>query len=146
MLCQLLSCVWLFATLWTVACQTPLSMKIFRQECWSRVPFPSPGDLPNWGAGFFIVWAVKEVRTMLWGPFYYFFPLYIWGIRHREVKSFAQDHTADKWQLCVQTQAFLQSLVCITLEGFSVHLSHGTEATKAELVCLIPAHVFCPGT
>ena len=30
---------------WTVACQAPLSMGFSRQEYWSRLPFPSPGDL-----------------------------------------------------------------------------------------------------
>ena len=39
----------LFATLRTVACQAPLSMGFSRQEYWSRLPFPSPGDLPNPG-------------------------------------------------------------------------------------------------
>ena len=34
---------------WTVAHQTPLSMELFRQEYWSGLPFPSPGDLPNPG-------------------------------------------------------------------------------------------------
>ena len=34
-----------FATLWTVACQNPLSMGFPRQEYWSGLPFPSPGDL-----------------------------------------------------------------------------------------------------
>ena len=33
--------------LWTIACQAPLSMGSPRQEYWSRVQFPSPGDLPN---------------------------------------------------------------------------------------------------
>ena len=32
---------------WTVACQAPLSMGFSRQEYWSGLPFPSPGDLPN---------------------------------------------------------------------------------------------------
>ena len=36
----------LFATLWTVARQTPLSMEFSRQEYWSRLPFSSSGDLP----------------------------------------------------------------------------------------------------
>ena len=36
-------------TLWTVACQAPLSMEFFRQVDWGRLPFPSPGDLPNPG-------------------------------------------------------------------------------------------------
>ena len=44
-----LSHVWLFATLWTVAYQSPPSMGFSRQEYWSGLPFPSPGDLPNSG-------------------------------------------------------------------------------------------------
>ena len=36
-------------TPWTVACQTPLSMGFSRQEYWSGLPFPSPGDLPDPG-------------------------------------------------------------------------------------------------
>ena len=43
------SCVQLFATLWTVACQAPLSMGFSRQEYWSGLPSPPPGDLPNPG-------------------------------------------------------------------------------------------------
>ena len=41
--------VQLFATPWTVALQGPLSMGFSRQEYWSGLPFPSPGDLPNPG-------------------------------------------------------------------------------------------------
>ena len=36
-----------FATPRTVAHQTPLSMEFSRQEYWSRLPFPTPGDFPN---------------------------------------------------------------------------------------------------
>ena len=43
------SCVRLFATLWIVAHQAPLSVDFSRQECWSGLPCPSPGDLPNPG-------------------------------------------------------------------------------------------------
>ena len=39
----------LFATLQIVACQAPLSMRFSRQEYWSRLPFPSPGDIPDPG-------------------------------------------------------------------------------------------------
>ena len=46
---KLLSCFGLFVTLWTVAYQAPLSMGFSRQEYWSGVPFPSPGDLPDPG-------------------------------------------------------------------------------------------------
>ena len=42
-----LSYVWLFATPWTVAYQAPQSMGFSRQEYWSGLPFPSPGDLPK---------------------------------------------------------------------------------------------------
>ena len=34
---------------WSVACQAPLSMGFSRQEYWSELPSPSPGDLPNPG-------------------------------------------------------------------------------------------------
>ena len=44
-----LSHVQLFAAPWTVAHQAPLSMGFFKQEYWSRLPFPSPGDLPDPG-------------------------------------------------------------------------------------------------
>ena len=44
-----LSRVRLFATPWTIAYQAPPSMRFSRQECWSGLPFPSPGDLPDPG-------------------------------------------------------------------------------------------------
>ena len=37
------------AILWSVAHQAPLSMGFYRQEYWSGLPFPSPGDLPDPG-------------------------------------------------------------------------------------------------
>ena len=46
---KLLSPVRLFATPWTVAYQAPPSMGFSRQQCWSGLPFPSPGDLPDPG-------------------------------------------------------------------------------------------------
>ena len=46
---KLLSRVRLFATPWTVADKVSLSMEFSRQEYWSELPFPSPGDLPNPG-------------------------------------------------------------------------------------------------
>jgi len=44
-----LSHMQVFATPWTVAHQAPLSMGFSRQEYWSGLPFPSPGDLPDPG-------------------------------------------------------------------------------------------------
>ena len=46
---KLFSRVWLFETPWTIAYQAPPSMGFSRQEYWSGLPFPSPGDLPNPG-------------------------------------------------------------------------------------------------
>ena len=66
----MLSCIRFFATPWTVARQSYLSMEFSRQEYWTGLPFPSPGDLPYPGLepgslvladGFFTVWAAKEV-------------------------------------------------------------------------------------
>ena len=69
MCAQLLTHVQLLVTPWTVAHQSPLSMEFSRQEYWSRLPFPSPGDLPNPGitplslalaGGFFNTCATME--------------------------------------------------------------------------------------
>ena len=42
--------VQLYATAWTSALQAPLSTEFSRQEYWSGLPFPPPGDLPNQGS------------------------------------------------------------------------------------------------
>ena len=52
-----LSLVRLFATHWTVTYRAPLPIGFSRQEYWSGLPFPSPGDLPNPG--------IKPVSPML---------------------------------------------------------------------------------
>ena len=44
-----LSCVQLFVTPWTIVYQASPSMGFSRQEYWSGLPFPSPGDLPDPG-------------------------------------------------------------------------------------------------
>ena len=74
---QSLSCVQLFATLWTTAHQAPLSMGFPRQEYWSGLPFPSSGDLSNPGikptslvspalvARFFTIVASKTVLKIM---------------------------------------------------------------------------------
>ena len=54
----MLSCVQLFETPWTVACQAPLS----GQEYWSRLPFPTPRDLPDPG--------IKSASLALTGAFF----------------------------------------------------------------------------
>ena len=47
--CVLVTQLGLFATPWAIAHQAPLSMEFSRQEFWSGLPFPSPGDLPSSG-------------------------------------------------------------------------------------------------
>ena len=71
------SCVLLFATPWTVVWQVPLSMGFSRQEYWSGLSFPPPGDLPDPGmettsltsglaGGFFITSATWEVKSTIY--------------------------------------------------------------------------------
>ena len=63
-----LSCfshVQLFATLWTIACQVPLSMGLSRPEYWSRLPCPPPGDLPDPG-----IEPVSQMSPALAGRFF----------------------------------------------------------------------------
>ena len=65
---KLLSCAQLFATLWTVDCQAPLSIEFSRQEYWSGLPFPTPGDLPNPG-----IESTSLMSPALACRFFYFF-------------------------------------------------------------------------
>ena len=60
------SCVQLFATLWTAACQTPLSMGFSRQEYWSGLPCCPPGNLPNPG-----IKPASLISPALAGTFFY---------------------------------------------------------------------------
>ena len=54
--------VLLFATVWTVVRQAPLSMGFSRQECWNVLPFPLPGDIPDPG--------IKSTSLALAGRFF----------------------------------------------------------------------------
>ena len=75
-----LSRVRLFVTPWIVAHQAPLSMRFPRQEFWSGLPFPSPGDLPDTGTepspfaspalagGFFTIVPPGKPSTILTTP------------------------------------------------------------------------------
>ena len=77
---QLLNHVRLFETLWTIACQAPLSMGFSSQEYWSRLPCPPPGDLSDTGikpasltspalAGRFFATSVQGERPTEWMSF-----------------------------------------------------------------------------
>ena len=59
------------ATLWTVACQPPLSMGFSGEEYWSGLPFPTPGDLPNPG--------IKPESLVSLGLACRFFTIYVTG-------------------------------------------------------------------
>ena len=72
--CKSLSRVLLFATPWAVALQGPLSMGFPRQEYWSGLLLPSPGDLPDPGlehaslalaSGFFTIWEALKSTVLI---------------------------------------------------------------------------------
>ena len=73
LLLSLFSRVRLCETLWTAAHQAPLSIGFSRQEYWSGLPCPPPGDLPNQGSNpgllhagrFFTNWASREALCAL---------------------------------------------------------------------------------
>ena len=71
---QSLSPVGLFATLWTVACQVPLSMEFSRQKYWSGLPFPPLGDLSDQGSNPCLLclphWQVSSLALMPPGKFF----------------------------------------------------------------------------
>ena len=60
--------VWFFGTPWTVACQAPLSMGFSRQEYWSGLSCPPPGDLANPG-----IKQASLTSLALAGKFFFFF-------------------------------------------------------------------------
>ena len=70
-----LSRVQLFATPWTVAYQAPPSMGFSRQEYWSGLPFPSPGDRP--GPGIEPRSPTLEADTLTSEPPGYKWPLFL---------------------------------------------------------------------
>ena len=87
---KLLIRVQLFATPWTVAYEAPLSMEFSGQDCWSGLPFPLPGDLPNPGFDLGLPHCIqkflpseppgKPVWLLLLFP-----PLYIIQSTHQEI-------------------------------------------------------------
>ena len=93
------TCVWLFATPWTLAHQVPLSMEFSRQEYWSWLPFPSSGDVPNPGIKSslphyrqipyhlshqrrFILLSLYDFNTESWGCICTFFSYSCWLLSH----------------------------------------------------------------
>ena len=58
------SCIWLLATLWTLAFQAPLSSS--RQEYWNELPCPPPRDLPDSGIEFMVSYISCIGRWVLY--------------------------------------------------------------------------------
>ena len=102
-------------TPWTVAHQAPLSIKFSRHEYWSRLPFPSPGHLPDPGikpeflaspalaGGFFTSWITGEAQKIyntvsiyfshpiFWMPFFFLHRRLIFFVsQNQHYKSFPQ--------------------------------------------------------
>ena len=79
--------VQLFVTLWTVAHQAPVSSEFSRQEYWSGLPCPPPGDLPDPGiehtslaspalaGGFFTTSATWEAQPFTFYRIFWLFPM-----------------------------------------------------------------------
>ena len=72
---------------WTVAHQAPLSMEFSRQEYWSGLSFPTPGDLSNPGSNLYLLSLLHWQANSLAGP----------GKPHREI-TFAQSRTISQCQ------------------------------------------------
>ena len=107
---KLLSRVQLFSTPWTVAYQAPPSMEFSRKEYWTRLSFPSPGDLPNPG-----IEPVSPVPPALQAD----------SLLHREA-------------LYIQQKVFIKLLICARSEKVKQNLSvmsdslqlHGLQPTR----------------
>ena len=84
-------------TLWTVACQAPLSMEFSRQEYWSRLSFPTPGDLPNPGMETHISCASCIGRWILYHWVTWEAPLHFLKTKRDKKGSRGQQSQHKKW-------------------------------------------------
>ena len=106
--------VWLFSTLWTVARQAPLSMGFSRQECWSELPCPPPGDLrqsgieptsllsPAQAGGFFTTgatWEAPAPHSLLTSE-----------ISHAQQVAFSGGFIHDAWMWAPATSSVSQTV------------------------------------
>ena len=84
-----------FVTPWTVAYQAPLSMEFFRQECWSGLSCPTPGDLPDPG-----IKPASLVSPALTGGFFTIVPKQIVGgnLQHSAGSSWSCSDDLDGWE------------------------------------------------
>ena len=143
--------VWLFETPWAVPRQAPLSMGFSRQECWSGLPCPPPGDLPDPGiepvspesaslaSGFFT--TVPPSQTKLGSPQFslllmrqqletYFLILH--SSSAREYDKFI------KWTVYSRNVYWVPTL-CPAL-FFTINAQH-----KIEIFCFLAAYILLRG-
>ena len=99
-----LSRVWLFATPWTVAYQAPLSMGFSRQEYWSELPLPSPGE-SSWPRDQTQVSHIAGRRFNLWAT------------REAPIKSINEV----KWSEVAQSCLTLCNTMDCSLPGSYIH-------------------------
>ena len=88
---SVLSGVRLSATPWTVAHQAPLSMGLFRQEYWSGLPFPPPGDFPDPGMNLCLL-CLLHCRQILYPLNHQGSPI---SFLNSPVFGFCPDHNGD---------------------------------------------------
>ena len=119
---QSLSCVQLFVTPWTVACQAPLSMGFSSQEYWSGLSFPSPGHLPNPG-----IKPTSPVSPALQADS---LPPETWGkpihVQH------TQSHQHASWEGCTYGSCAVSS-GWLTIFNRSLHFYHFTGKPKSSV-------------
>ena len=90
-----------FATPWTVARQAPLLTGFPRQEYWSGLPFPSPGDLPDPGIKPTSLWQVDSLPLSHLGKTICIYYLYIW----------------EAYSVCVCVYIYIYTIVCLIAQS-----------------------------
>ena len=121
-----LSCVQLFATLWTIVLQVPLSMDFSRQEYWCGLPFPTPGIFLNheWNLWLFCLlhWQAGSLPLSHLGSPLLFLLVNIWTTFSLERdflsnKSFPNP-TGRSWIILIITA----SVLTFFLSGYFSHI------------------------
>ena len=128
---------WLFATLWTIACQVPLSMKFSRQEYWSGLLFSPPGGLPDPG-----IKPISLAYSALAGRFFFTVPgrqyIYIYIYTHIHTGGVYHLHTPWLFYICTYMGIYL----CLYLSNLLSQLAgcgklvEEVSETPLSLICL----------
>ena len=114
-------------TPWTVACQAPQSMRFPRQEYWSGLPFPSPGDLPDPG-----IKPVSPASPALAGGFFTTEPLgspfvTILMVKYRHLSQTGNSRSLARVEDATEAAAQVKNLWNVTVLYVSVFVgNHGT--------------------